>query len=357
VSALRRIDLDPAEAAPWLAAHGFTDRLPVGLPTEEAVAAMVAASGRPADEPLGVMAPLPVEVTVERLAVVAVLAGCPPEAFPVVVAAAQATMAPAFRLASVQSSTSPASPLVVVNGAAREAAGLSSGTGCFGPAAGANVAVGRAVRLALQVIGGGQPGTADPATLGAPAKIAACFAEREEASPWPSLAERRGVLGGGDVGADGELPAVTGAASVFAVTGMWQISEPSASPDDVVHQVLHGMINTGHCAQPVLPEPGEQVLVLSPPIARAVASRFADLHDLQAALFETVRVPLDWLPAYKRVATQERLEALGLPRDGLVPLAESPSCFVVLVAGGDAGVQSIALSTSPLCRSVTVGVR
>lgn len=354
MSALRRIELDATEVAPWLHANGFTDGLPVGVPTEDAVAAMVAASGRPADEPLGVMAPLPVEVTVERLAVVAVLAGCPPAAFPVVIAAAQATMAPAFRLASVQSSTSPASPLVVVNGPVREVAGLSSGTGCFGPAAGANVAVGRAVRLALQVIGGGQPGTADPATLGAPAKIAACLAEREEASPWPSLAERRGVLG---AGREGEVPPVVGAASVFAVTGMWQISEPSASPDDVVHQVLHGMINTGHCAQPVLPEPGEQVLVLSPPIARAVATRFADLGDLQAALFDTVRVPLEWLPAYKRAATQERLESLGLPRDGLVPLAESPACFVVLVAGGDAGVQSVALSTSPLCRSVTVGVR
>lgn len=330
------------EALDWLHEHRWSDGLPVVPATAPRVAAMLAPYGGDPDEPLGPIPPLLSMATPEKLAVVAVMAGCAPRAFPVVVAAVRALLDAPFRVASVQSSTSPAAPLVVVSGAARGSAGVASGTGCFGPATGTNVAIGRAVRFALQLIGGGHPGDADPATIGSPAKIAMCFGENEEASPWPSLAARRGVDPRG------------GAVSVFAVTGLWQISEPSASPPDVAHQVLHGMINTGHCAQPKLPEPGDQLLVVSPPVARLLAVQFPTIAELQAALFETVRVPLSWLPEYKRAATAEHVRALGHDLDeGAIPLAEGAKCFQVVVAGGEAGVQSIGMSTSPLSRGVT----
>jgi len=344
---LRHVDLSGsyADVVQWLHDNEWTDGLPVVPPTEDLVDAMIAGAHYPRTSSLGAMAPLWVDVTIEKLAVVAVMAGCAPRSFSVVIAATQAVLAPAFRVASVQSSTSPAAPLVVVNGAVRAAADIACGTGCLGPAVGANVAVGRAVRLAMQLIGGGHPGEADPATIGSPAKIALCLGENEEASPWPSLAQRRGVAG------------ARGAVSAFPVTGLWQISDPSGVPDDVAHQVLHGMINIGHCAQPRLPEPAEQVLLLSPPIAQLVARRFPTVDELTAALFETVRVPLEWVPAYKRAATLARLEELDLPRDAArIPLAESADCFVVLVAGGAAGVQSLGFSTSSLSRSVTIGV-
>src|SRR5439155_3459530 len=105
-----------------------------------------------------------------------------------------------------------------------------------------------------------------------------------------------------------------------------------------------------------LPEPSEQVLVLSPPIAQLVAARFADVEDLQQALFETVRIPFEWVALYKRTATLARLEELGIDRSRGVALAQSPDCFVVAVAGGPAGVQSVGCSTSVLSRSVSVGV-
>jgi hypothetical protein len=305
---------------------------------------MMAATVSDPSQSLGSMPPLWVDVTIEKLAVAAVMAGCVPAAFPVVIAATAAVLAPEFRVASVQSSTSPAAPLIVVNGAARASADIACSTGCFGPAAGANVAVGRAVRFAMQLIGGGQPGESDPATLGSPSKIAMCIGENEEASPWPSLADRRGVA------------SAAGTASAFPVTGLWQISDPSAAPDDVVHHVLHGMISPGHCALPRLPEPAEQILLLSPPIAQLIAARHRAVEDLQRALFETVRIPLEWLAPYKRAETLARLEELGIDRSRGVPLAESPDCFVVLVAGGPAGIQSIGCSTSVLSRSVSVGV-
>jgi hypothetical protein len=342
---LRRLELDVDVAQQQLLDLGWSDGLPVVPPTPERVAAAVAAAGVRADEVLGSMPPSGAPVTVEKLAVCAVLAGCAPAAMPVVLAAVHAVLHPSFRVGSVQSSTSPATPMLVVDGPAASAAGVSSLDGCFGPGAGANVAIGRAVRLVMLLVGEGRPGRGDPAPLGMPAKVGACFAEREDASPWPSLHHRRG----GAVG--------TSAVTAFAITGCWQISEPSKSVDDVVHQLLHGMINTGQCSQPRLPQSGEQLLLVSPPIAGLLAQRFPDVRALQQALFETVRVPLEWVPPYKRAATVERLEELGTAWDGrLVPLAEDADAFVVLVAGGDAGVQSLGLSTLTLSRSATAVV-
>jgi hypothetical protein len=339
---LRRIEIDVDDAQQQLLDAGWSDGLPVVPPTPERVRAAVDASGAPADDVLGSMPPSGAPVTVEKVAVCAVLAGCAPAAMPVVLAAVRAVLHPAFRVGSVQSSTSPATPMLVVDGPAAEAAGISSADGCFGPGTGSNVAVGRAVRLVMLLVGGGRPGHGDPATLGMPAKVGACFAEREGASPWPSLHRRRG----GAIG--------TSAVTAFAITGCWQISEPSKSVDDVVHQILHGMINIGQCSQPRLPQSGEQLLLVSPPIADLLAVRFPDVADLQHALFETVRVPLSWVPPYKRAATVDRLAELGVAWDGaVVPIAEDPSAFVVLVAGGDAGVQSLGLSTLTLSRSAS----
>ena len=206
--------------------------------------------------------------------------------------------------------------------------------------------LGRAVRLVMALVGDARPGRGDPSPLGMPAKLGACFAERVDASPWPPLHVRRGAHVG------------SSAVTAFAITGCWQISEPSKNVDDVVHQLLHGMINTGQCSQPRLPQSGEQLLLVTPPIAALLAERFPRVEDLQHALFETVRVPLAWVPPYKRSSTRERLAELGITWDGQgVPLAEDAQAFTVLVAGGDAGVQSLGMSTLTLSRSASVLVR
>ena len=95
---------------------------------------------------------------------------------------------------------------------------------------------------------------------------------------------------------------------------------------------------------------------MSPPVAQLIATRFGDVADLQRALFETVRIPFEWIAPYKRAATLARLEELGIDRERGIPLAQSPECFQVLVAGGSAGIQSIGCSTSVLSRSVSIGV-
>ena len=89
--ALRRVELDAAEAMSWLAAEGLTDGLPVVLPEPHLVDRAVAATGRCAGDVLGVLPPQFAPVTIEKVAVCAVMAGCPPDAMRVVVGADRST--------------------------------------------------------------------------------------------------------------------------------------------------------------------------------------------------------------------------------------------------------------------------
>lgn len=164
---------------------GWHDGLPVVPPTPERVRAML--DGRDPAVSLGTIGPAEGEVTFERLAACAVLAGCAPSYWPVVEAAARAVIDPAFNAHGVINTTHFASPWIIVNGPVRERIGMHAGSNVLGPGNRANATIGRAVRLLMQLTGGGTPGGLDQSTLGGPHKLTACFPEREEVSPWEPL--------------------------------------------------------------------------------------------------------------------------------------------------------------------------
>ncbi len=177
-----------SEALEMLHAARCTDGLPVVIPTPERVSRMVLASGLDGDIVLGEMGPQWGAATVEAVAVAAVMAGCLPDHFPVVVAAIRAVCQPEFDLAEMQGTTHCIAPLMIVNGPARAACGgIASGFGAMGPGHRANASIGRALRLAMINIGGARPGESDMALHGSPAKFTFCFAEDEEHSPFPPL--------------------------------------------------------------------------------------------------------------------------------------------------------------------------
>src|SRR5262249_33618991 len=74
----------------------WCDGLPIVPPTEARVRAMLA--GAPGERSLGAMPPLWRQATLEKLAVNAVMAGCEPAAFPLVVTAVEAMLDPSFNL-------------------------------------------------------------------------------------------------------------------------------------------------------------------------------------------------------------------------------------------------------------------
>ena len=96
--------------------RNWCDGLPVIAPTPERVEAMLEAVRGDPSESLGAMPPLWGEVTLEKLAINAVMAGCLPQYLPVIVAAVEAMLDPVFNLNAVQTTTHPVAPLLVVSG-------------------------------------------------------------------------------------------------------------------------------------------------------------------------------------------------------------------------------------------------
>ena len=173
-------------------ARGWSDGLPVVAPTRARVDAMLAATDYPPAHEFGTMPPRQGVVTTEILAVNAVMAGCRPAYFPVVLAAVQALLDQAFNLFAVQATTHPCAPCLIVNGPLATQLGINARYGAFGPGVRANATIGRALRLILMNVGGACPGVLDRSTQGQPAKYAYCVAENEAESPWLPLHVERG---------------------------------------------------------------------------------------------------------------------------------------------------------------------
>jgi hypothetical protein len=161
----------------------WTDFLPIVLPTEERVEAMLAGTGRRPDEVVGRLRPTAYrelwEFTVEKVAVNAVLAGARPEYFPVILAMA------ASGVTARSSSTTSFAGVALVNGPIRNEIGMNSGIGAMGPYNHANATLGRAYGLLSQNLQGGSvPGETYMGSQGNPLGYSFAFAENEEASPW-----------------------------------------------------------------------------------------------------------------------------------------------------------------------------
>jgi len=104
---------DESAALEDLHTRGFTDGLPVIIPTPVRVSRMVLASGLEADMVLGTMGPGHGIATIEKVAVAAVMAGCLPDYMPVVLAAVKAVIDPVFDLTEMQATTHCTAPLII----------------------------------------------------------------------------------------------------------------------------------------------------------------------------------------------------------------------------------------------------
>ena len=189
----RRIDIGVADdEVEFMFDQGFSDGLPLVPPTPERVMRMLAGTQRDPQEIIAVMPPNMGEVTVEKVAINAVMAGCKPEYMPVINTIVQAICTDAYNIHGVMATTMGASPVVVVNGPIREQIGMNMKLGALGQGNRANATIGRAVRLVIRNVGGARPGGTERSTLGNPMKFTMCFAEWEERNPWGPLHVERG---------------------------------------------------------------------------------------------------------------------------------------------------------------------
>lgn len=174
-------------------AEGWSDYLPLVLPTEERVAKMLAGTSHAPDEVVGRLRPTIGgwefrEFDVEKVAVNAVMAGASPEHLPVLLALASS--GDHGRNASATSMAK----MVVVNGPIRNELAMNAGIGALGPFNESNTVIGRAYGLLSQNLGGGSvPGLSYGGSQGNNLLYNnATFAENEEASPFQPYHVRHG---------------------------------------------------------------------------------------------------------------------------------------------------------------------
>jgi hypothetical protein len=235
---------------------------------------------------------------------------------PVVIAAVDAVVDPAFNGRTIQVSSNPVGVLVLINGPIRRDLGVAVGANCMGNGARPNVTIGRALRLILVNIGGGAVGTVDRACHGFPGKIAFCFGENEEESPWAPLHVDRGYA-----------PADSAVTVIGAQGTSNIIVHGRPVPEDILPTLAHGMIDAG--ANNFALGPGEPLLVLNPGHAKALADGGVDRAGLRDYLFEHARVPVDWYPARAQEVTSMPDRAI----DGRLPLTDRAERILVAVAG------------------------
>ena len=306
--------------------RGWTDGLPVVPPTRERVDAMLA--GRDPSQSLGPVPPALGEATLERVAACAVLAGCRPEYFPVVLAAAEAALDPAFNLNGQAVTTSPPGQILVVNGPVRDGVGLNAGMGALGPGRRANMTIGRALRLVVTLTGGAEPGGLDRATLGHPGKLSFCIAENEEASPWEPFHVERGFA------------AESSTVTLLAGDSPLSISDHrSTSPEELAATL--GWAASTQWSPFWWPLEARSLFVLCPEHAALFAEAGWSKERVRGAIFEAVRRPAGELdhgettPLVKASAGEEPVHKWASPEDVLL-----------VVAGGEAGRFSAAIGPS-----------
>lgn len=247
-------------------ARGWTDGFPVIPPTRERVLKMLTGTTRAPQDVVAIAPPNLVELTVEKIAINAVMAGCLPEYLPWVIAALEAVCNDEFNMHGVLATTMPVGPVIVCNGPGTRAIGMNSGINAFGQGNRANNTIGRAVQLTIRNVGGGRPGEVDRATHGNPGKVSFCFAEDEEGSPFTSLASARGIPNG------------TNAVTVFAGEGPRCIVDQLARTPEELTNSFVACLETVH--HPKLVLGFDAILTVSPDHGRVFAEAGWDRNRL-----------------------------------------------------------------------------
>ena len=310
---------DAVEAIERCYELGWTDGLPVVPPTVERVQQFVDYSGRSADEVLGSIPERRREITVEKLAANAVMAGCLPEYLPVVIAATQAMLDPEFNLIGPSSSLGGASILVIVNGPILQELNINSRNNIFGPGNRANSTIGRCIRLILMNACAATPGLFDRTIHGHPGKFSFCIGENEGETHWNPLHVERGF--------SREQSAVT----VFASLGPRQV-RMNPGPERILAGVADTASSLGTFASTPLsgaPSPGQTQLALVIGGTIDVWEGWSK-EDVRQYLAPRIGKPVVEL---KRVGIIEG-EIEPADSERFVPFGPSPEDILVVFAGG-----------------------
>jgi hypothetical protein len=310
----------------------WADGLPIIPPSWAKVKAMLAFTDLAPTLVLGNMGPSWNATTVHHIAVNAVMAGCRPEYFAVLVAGVQAILDPALNIYGVQATTNPAGVMLLVNGPIAKELDINCGSNLFGQGWHANGTIGRALRLCMINIGGGRPGVGDMSTLGNPNKWGSCIAENEALSPWPPFHVERGFAN--------DISTVT----AVATAAPQNLIEMSADPIAILNTYAAGLTSRGSNCTLFEHQP---MVVIGPVQARQLADGGFDKPAIRKYLYDQGKFGLSgYHPTSQKVIREWKQRCLKI-EDGqeVVYPTVSPDDIGIVVGGGPTGPHSAILAT------------
>jgi hypothetical protein len=344
--------------------NDWGDGLPLVPPTPYNVEQMLKATPLAPDRELGtIKAPdgssVIANVTVEKVAVNAVMAGAKPEYFPVIIAAMEGISDKGFSH-HVFSSDGSFNLFIAVSGPIAKKINMHSGTGLLGHGWRANNTVGRAVRLCMNNIGNLKPGKLDTALTGrASSHTFYVLAENDESSPWASYHTVRGyraedsyvTVSGIGLGGDFTIYG-GGTGGAWTVEGVLESIIDKIAPNRLMFALYMPGIGSGAFARPF-----NYIFVLSPDTAQELGKRGFTRQSLQDYIIDKTSVPYEELSKAEIQGLKRRLsektKAFGgtdnIPDDripvfwenlkpgGKIPVIVSPEHLNIFVSGDVSG--------------------
>ena len=356
------------------------DGLPLVPPTPQRVKEMLAGTKRPGKDVIGIIGPRKATVTVENIAINAVMAGCKSEYMPVLIAMMEAALKPEFDLYRQCVTTQPVAPMVIVSGPITDVSQLNinSGVGVYGPGWQANATIGRALRLLMLNSGGAVPGEVNKSTLGQFARYTAAWAVNREVSPGPTLQEQiySNPRRNKQVSRYYELEKLPppkfesigpneNAVMMFALGDRNNVNDNnSKTGEGVLDSVATAMLTAE------LPRPdsshgvisGSVLVAFGPQHAQILADEGWTIEKMRKFLYQKARYSLErWRPAHSDTVESvskdwsEREAAEPFAKDGMVTMVDHPDNIYFTVAGGPGSHSAVFLGVyaPPVMQKVT----
>ena len=338
-------------------ARSWGDGFPLIPPTPILVKDMLKATKMAPTDVIGILGPRNGKVTVENLAINAVMAGCRPEYMPVLIAVMRAALKPEFNLAQINVTTNPVVPMVILSGPMTDVSDLNvnSGTGVFGPGWQANATIGRTLDLLTLTTGGATPGPTAKGTHKQFAKYTAAWSVDRANNPFPSLQEQL-------LTTPRRIEQITNAYKALSLGT--PTFDPAGKDDNVVFMfglLDRNNVNDNNCTNgdcllnsiatamltAELTRPaaggidGQYLIVLGPQHAKILASDGWTIDKMRQFLFKEARYPLKrWVPSHTETLENVKKDwvntkaAEPFAADGNVPMVKHPEDIFFTVAGG-----------------------
>lgn len=311
--------------------RGWTDYLPIVPPTPELVEAMLRGTSRDPHDIVQYLRPTGFReswaMTVERVAVNAVMAGAKPEYLPAILALIATGKTP------LSSTTTSMGGFGFINGPFRHEIKMNAGIGAMGPWNHANMTIGRAFSLASRNgQGGSVPGLTYMGSVGNVYNyVPPIFPENEEDSPYEPFHVQHGF--------DREASTAT------VLGGCWYTTNIRGLRPDRWREVVGHILRGGN---PLM----GPTLVMDPVLARAFVTRGLDTKEkliefmhsaaqMPAADFWDQDDSQTFFTARAKLGEEPYLSNSRAKPEQLVPMYAPDQIAVVVTGGGTMGTGRI----------------